>query len=171
MPKTALPFAACLLAFAVAGAHAQALWKWRDASGQLHISDTAPPPGTPAKDIVSGGMPVPTSTSPAASGAATASAGASAPMTPLELKKRAADKEKADKQNAEKAANEARIAAARKDTCTHARNALATLQSGQRMATVNAKGEREYMDDAARAAETRRAQDAVASNCGPATGL
>ena len=52
MQKIALPFVACLLAVAAAGAHAQTVWKWRDATGQLHISDTAPPPGTPAKDIV-----------------------------------------------------------------------------------------------------------------------
>ena len=48
MQKIALPFVACLLALAAVGAQAQTLWKWRDAAGQLHISDQAPPAGTPA---------------------------------------------------------------------------------------------------------------------------
>ena len=54
MQKIALSFAAGLLALAAVGADAQTLWKWRDASGQMHISDTPPPPGTPARNIVSG---------------------------------------------------------------------------------------------------------------------
>ena len=54
MQKIALPFVACLLALAAAGAHAQTLWKWRDAVGPMHISDTAPPAGTPARNIISG---------------------------------------------------------------------------------------------------------------------
>lgn len=170
MQKTALPFAACLLAFAVAGAQAQTIWKWRDASGQLHISDTAPPPGTPARNIISG----PTAGAMAAQApleppapAASGPAAASAPSA-LEQRKKAADQEKAEKQKAEHDAIEARNAAIRKDNCARAQASLANLQSGQRIARVNAKGEREIMDDAARAAETKYAQDVVASNCGPA---
>jgi len=164
MQKTALPFAACLLAFAVAGAHAQTLWKWRDAKGQMHISDTAPPPGTPAKDIIAGTMPV--AATPAAS--ASEPAAASAPVPDLEKKKKAADQEKADKLKAERAAADLQNATIRKDNCARAQGALANLQSGQRIAHVNDKGEREIMDDTLRAAETKRAQDVVASNCGPA---
>ncbi|HYP33580.1 MAG TPA: DUF4124 domain-containing protein [Burkholderiaceae bacterium] len=37
MQKTALSLAACLLALAAAGAHAQAVWKWRD-GGTLTFS-------------------------------------------------------------------------------------------------------------------------------------
>lgn len=36
-----------------------------------------------------------------------------------------------------------------------------------RIATVNAKGEREILDDKARAAETKRVDDMMRSNCGP----
>jgi hypothetical protein len=35
-----------------------------------------------------------------------------------------------------------------------------------RIATVNANGEREYLDDAAIAAQTRQAQQAATQNCG-----
>jgi len=167
MQKTALPLVACLLAFAVAGAQASSLWKWRDASGQLHISDTAPPAGTPATSIIStpsgGALPAPVSVASAAS----APAAQPAPSA-LEKKKKAADQEKADKEKAEHDAIDARNAAIRKDNCTRAQTNLANLKNGQRIAVFNAKGEREIMDDAGRAAETKRAEETVASNCGPA---
>ena len=174
MQKTALPLVACLLALAAAGAHAQSLWKWRDASGQLHISDTAPPVGTPAKNIISGppgGVPPAPSaltpaTAPAASAPAAAPSASSAPSA-LDKKKVAADAQKAEKERADKAAADAQNAAVRKDNCTRAQASLSNLQSGQRIARVNDKGEREIMDDSTRASETKRAQDAVASSCGP----
>jgi hypothetical protein len=181
MQKIALPFAACLLALAF-GAQAQTLWKWRDAAGQLHISDTAPPAGIPAKNIISGpggggALPTaltassvtttsttttPSSTAPAAQGAA------SGPETALDKKKKAADKERADKEQADRAALEASNAAIRKDNCARAQSALASVQSGQRIARTNANGEREILDDAGRAVELKHAQDGIASNCGPA---
>ena len=171
MQKTALPLVACLLALAAAGAHAQSLWKWRDASGQLHISDTAPPAGTPAKNIISGppgGVPpAPSALAPAAAPAASEPAAASSAPSALDKKKMAADKEKAESDRAAKAAADAQNAALRKDNCARAQASLTTLQSGQRMARINDKGEREILDDTARATETKRAQDAVASSCGP----
>ncbi len=172
MPKSALPLAACLLALAAAGAQAQSLWKWRDASGQLHISDTAPPPGTPAKNILSspggaGSVP-PALTASTPSAAEPAAKAASGTETALEKKKKAADQEKADKEKAEHAALDAKNASIRKENCAHAQSNLATLQSGMRMAQANANGERVYLDDATRASETKRMQDAVAANCGAA---
>ena len=170
MQKTALPLAACLLAFAAAGAHAQTLWKWRDASGQMHISDTAPPPGTPAKNIISGppvGMPQPASLAPATTPASTATAAAPAASSALEKKKAAADKEKADQAKADHDAAVAKTEAMRKDNCARGQASLTELQSGLRMARLNDKGEREVLDDSARAAEIKHTQDVIASNCGP----
>lgn len=173
MQKTALPFVACLLALAVAGAHAQSLWKWRDASGQLHISDTAPPPGTPAKNIISsppgGVVAPPSSLAPAAApaSAATVDPAAAAGASALDKKKKAAEQAKADQAKADKAELDAKNAAIRKDNCARSQAALAGLQSGQRIARLNAQGEREVLDDAGRAEETKRAQDAVANSCSP----
>ena len=177
MQKIALPFAACLLALAF-GAQAQTLWKWRDAAGQLHISDTAPPAGTPAKNIISGpagGVAVPTALTAASSTTTSttttttvAKGAASAPETALDKKKKAADKERADKEQADRAALEANNAAARKDNCSRAQSAQAGVQSGQRIVRTNANGEREFLDDAGRAAELKHAQDAIAANCGAA---
>jgi hypothetical protein len=42
---------------------------------------------------------------------------------------------------------------------------LATLDSGQRIARIKADGEREILDDDARAKEMRRAREAIASEC------
>ena len=170
MQKIALSFAAGLLALAAAGAHAQALWKWRDASGQMHISDTPPPPGTPAKNILSGPpggvAPAPMLTTPAPAAAANASTPAGDSV--LEKRKKLADQEKADKVKADRADLEAKNAAIRKDNCARAQSTLKPLQDGERVARVNDKGEREVLDDAGRAAEIKRVQDAIASNCAAA---
>lgn len=182
MQKFALPLAAGLLAFAAVGADAQTLWKWRDASGQMHISDTPPPPGTPARNIVSGppaGTPpspgVTTTTTATSSSSTTtttpadpSATAASAGETALDKKKKAADKEKADKEKADRAAVDAKNAAIRKDNCTRAQASLAGLQGGQRIARINANGEREVLDDAGRAEEIKRTQDVVSSNCSAA---
>jgi hypothetical protein len=58
-----------------------------------------------------------------------------------------------------------RLSAQRAENCQRARTQVATLESGQRMARVNAKGEREVLDDKARAEELAQARDAAASNC------
>ena len=169
MQKTALPLVACVLAFTVAGAQASSLWKWRDASGQLHVSDTAPPVGTPATSIISSpsgsAAPALSSSSPAPAASAAAAPPA---LSALDKKKKAAEQEKADREKAEHDAADAQNAAIRKDNCARAQSSLANLKTGQRIAVVNGKGEREIMDDSARAAETKHAQDVVASNCGPA---
>ena len=170
MNKFALPLVACLLAIAAAGANAQTLWKWRDASGQLHISDRAPPAGTPAKDIISappGGVVVPSSLTTAAA-APKVDTAASAGDSSLDKKKKAADQERLDKEKADRAALDAKNNAIRADNCTRAKASLAGIQSGQRLAKINANGEREMLDDAGRAAEEKRTQDIIASNCGAA---
>lgn len=176
MQKIALPFVACLLALAAVGAQAQPLWKWRDAAGQLHVSDRAPPADTPARNIIStpsGGV-APTLTPAATSSAATTTAApaangaASGAETALEKKKKATEKERADKEQADHAALEAQNAAIRKDNCSRAQSTQAAIQSGQRLARTNANGEREVLDDAGRAEELKRSQDAVTANCGPA---
>ncbi len=172
MQKIALSFAACLMAFAASGAHAQNPWKWRDASGQMHISDTPPPAGTPARNIISspnGGALVgaPVLTPLAATPTAAVDPAASANESALEKRKKAADKDKADKDKADRAAIDAKNAVIRKDNCARAQAALPGIQNGARISRINDKGEREVLDDAGRAQELKRMQDIIASNCGP----
>ncbi|MGE8374965.1 MAG: DUF4124 domain-containing protein, partial [Diaphorobacter nitroreducens] len=60
---------------------------------------------------------------------------------------------------------EDRVAKARADNCARAKRAKEQLAPGQLVSNVNAKGERGFMDDATRAAELRRAEATIASDC------
>ncbi len=159
-------------------AHAQ--WKWRDANGRVTASDRAPPREVPDKDILTrpANANANASTSarrpyamsePAASAPQAASAPAAAvpgpPRTPLqaevEAKRRAAEQEAAAKAKAE----EERQAALRAENCKRARTQVTTLESGIRVARVNAKGEREMLDDSSRAEELKVARAVVAGDC------
>lgn len=81
----------------------------------------------------------------------------------LEEQKRKQEEQEAAKAQAEKMKKEA----ARQENCSRAKQAKATLSSGRMLSTVNANGERGFMDEAARDAELKRADAAIASECGP----
>jgi Domain of unknown function (DUF4124) len=153
---------ACLLAAVQLPAQAQ--WKWKDANGRVTVSDMPPPRGVSDKDILQRPDPKARAVAAAAPAAPAASA-ASAPAKPvdkeLEARKRAAEAEKAAKARAE----DEKLAAQRAENCKRARAHLAALDSGQRIARYNDKGEREILDDAGRATEARRAREAITSEC------
>jgi hypothetical protein len=158
---------AAMLAFAalVTALPAQAQWKWRDKDGRITVSDRPPPREVPEKDILSKpNLPSRAAAAPPATAPAPATA-ASAPPTALErevqARKRAAEEEKAAKARAE----EERNATRRAENCRQARNQLTALESGQRIARTNDKGEREVLDDQGRAQETQRAREVIASDC------
>jgi type IV secretory pathway VirB10-like protein len=146
-------------------APADAQWKWRDSRGQIHISDIPPPRDIPDKDVLQRPEPVvrkPAPPPPPAAGASAAAAPGKAPVDPeLEQRKRKAEQE----QEAKTKADQQKAAAIRKDNCQRARDQLATLDSGQRIARIKADGEREILDDDTRAKEARRAREAIASEC------
>jgi hypothetical protein len=159
--KPALPFA--LLAVSVALAlPAQAQWKWRDKSGQITASDLPPPRDVADKDILQ-------RPEPPRRAAAPPPAAASAPVVvakpavdkDLEARRRAAEQE----QQAKVRADEERLAQQRAENGRRARGHLAALDSGQRIARTNERGEREILDDKGRAEEARRAQETIASDC------
>jgi hypothetical protein len=68
-------------------------------------------------------------------------------------------------EKAKQAAEAAKVAKAKADNCALARQGKATVDSGIRLAKVNANGEREIMDDSARAAEQERIQSVIESDC------
>jgi type IV secretory pathway VirB10-like protein len=142
-------------------AHAQ--WRWRDASGRVTASDIPPPREIPDKDILQrpGAARPPLPSAPAAAAASAAPAPAPPVDKELEARKKAADQQ----QQARAKADEQRLAAVRAENCTRARSHLANLESGQRLARVNDKGEREFLDDKTRADEARRAREIIASDC------
>ena len=57
------------------------------------------------------------------------------------------------------------MAAQRGENCQRARSQQAALESGQRIARLNDKGEREVLDDKGRAEELRQAREVIASEC------
>ena len=175
-----------LIALTIAApAHAQ--WKWRDASGRLQHSDLPPPPQVAEKDILQrpgasaaakASAPIAaTPASPARGAAMNPAAAASAapaagPKPAKASTKTALDTDVEQRRRAEaqdrlarKKADDERLAGQREDNCVRAREAVATLSSGQRVARVNTKGEREFLSDTQRAEETRRAQAVVTENC------
>lgn len=158
---------------------ASAQWQWIDKNGKKVFSDQAPPPDVPEKNILrrSGSPPprtatgvVPSLETPAPetteAAAPKAREGAGTPKPSgvdkeLEEKTKKAEAE----EKAKRAAEEAKIAKAKADNCALARQGKATVDSGIRIAKVNAQGEREIMDDAARAAEQKRLQSVISSDC------
>lgn len=161
-----LLLAATLLASCLAlPAHAQ--WKWRDKDGRVTASDLPPPREVLDKDIIAR-PPVPrrTSAQPAQPASAASAPGLAAlPKGPLEreveARKRAVEQDVAAKAKLE----EDRLRVQRAENCRRARGQLAALDSGQRIARVNDKGEREVIDDKARADEQRQARAVINSDC------
>ncbi|WHZ11831.1 MAG: Putative transmembrane protein [Burkholderiaceae bacterium] len=151
---------ACLLS-----ASAMAQWQWIDKDGHKVFSDRAPPADIPDQNILQR----PTMVAPAAVAPVGAEPGNAAVPAPkiggqdkaLEQKKKQVEEAAAAKKKAE----EEKIARAQADNCARARQSMLQLQSGVRIATMNDKGERVFMDDAARAAETQRVQGIIGSDC------
>jgi hypothetical protein len=172
MPRLSHVSLAATLALACAAAVAQApagTWKWRDAAGQVHVSDTPPPSSVPDRSILER-PPVPARGSivaaPAPSdGAASAARPAAPPTARLDLELEARRKAAADAQDAQKRAVDEKNAAIKAENCSRARSHLSALAEGQRIARTNDKGEREVLDDKGRADEMQRARAVIASDC------
>ncbi len=165
-------FLLVLAGFWAFGASAQ--WQWIDKDGRKVFSDRPPPQEVPDKNVLK--QPAPRSALPApapAAGDAPAGAASAAPLRPaaptgdkqLQDKKAKAEAAEAARKQAEEKAQADRQAKARAENCTRARQASSTLGSGIPLAHTNAAGERGYMDEATRAAELKRAQDVIASDC------
>ena len=62
-------------------------------------------------------------------------------------------------------AEEDKLAKVKADNCSRARDAKASYASGMRLARVNKQGERDIVDDVARATELQRIQAVIDSDC------
>ena len=171
-----------------------AQWTWLDKDGRKVYSDKAPPTDVLEKNIIKRPGGQAGAANAAANTAASAKArvitdgvaadealaaaqpGASAPQAPqisasspklstvdkeLEKKK----KEKEDAEVAKRKEEEQRVTKAKIENCARAKTAKTTLDSGVRLGVTNAKGERAVMEDAARAAETKRVQGIIDVSC------
>ena len=141
---------------------AQAQWKWRDKGGQITASDLPPPRDVPEKDILQRpDLTLRRPPAPAASAASGLLPGKPAVDKELDARRRAGEQE----QQAKVRADEEKLAGQRAENCRRARGHLSALETGQRIARVNDKGEREVLDDRGRAEETRQAREVIASDC------
>ena len=150
-----------LLAIAFAAAASAQTYKWVDKNGKVQYGDTPPGDASSVSRLKtpSGGV----APAPAAAPEAKKEAkDKDKPLTPEQaFQKRQQDRAKAD----EAADKERAKAEEKRANCETAQSNLRQLQSGQRMWTVNAAGERIFVDDEQRARETDRAQQAVSRWC------
>jgi hypothetical protein len=137
-----------VMGFATAACAQQ--FRWVDKDGRVQYGDT-PPPGVKTTRL----RPPPGGSAPAP---------ASAAKKPLSPEASFQKRQKDAKEEEDKAAKE-RTAEVRRSNCEAAQASLRQIQSGQRMMTMNAAGERVFLDDAARAREEERAQKAVSESC------
>jgi hypothetical protein len=155
---------------------ALAQWKWKDKSGQVQYSDLPPPQTVSDADILQRPSGTAARKPPAfapnssqaavaamaASGALPAASGPTKAVEPeLEAKRRKAAEDEAARRRAE----EEKLRVARAENCQRAQAQLRALDQGMRMARVDDKGEQIILDDKARAAESQRARDIIASDC------
>jgi hypothetical protein len=168
---------------------AMAQWQWMDKEGRKVYSDRAPPGDVLEKDILKrpGGMakgtvkpqnsaPLGSPQNPIGSNGAAqgnapaavpAQAAASVPKLAAGVDKdlEAKKKQAADAEAAKQKAVEEQNTKLRIENCARAKQAKTNFESGVRIGRTNDKGEREVMDDAARAEELKRAQSAIDTNC------
>lgn len=131
--------------------HVQAdLYKWTDGQGKVHYTDQ--PPTVKAQVLKNS----------AAGQAATTSQATQA----LDAKDQAYQKRRKEAEDARtKAEKEAAQARVQRENCANARSNLSTLQNSPRVYSMDAAGQRTYMDDAARARELASSQKAVSDFC------
>ncbi|MEO7953757.1 MAG: DUF4124 domain-containing protein [Polaromonas sp.] len=155
---------------------ASAQWQWIDKDGRKVFSDRSPPTDIQEKNILKrpGSMNQQMPPPPAGAGVAaaqgqmdsTSASKASAPrLSGKDVQLEARKKQAEEEEDAKKKQEEEKSAKARADNCERAKRGLASLQSGVRLSVANANGEREFMDDNARAAESKRLAAISESDC------
>jgi len=144
-----IPFSIALLLTTVA-ADAQ-IYQWKDENGKTIISDK-PPAGNvrPSRNAESEATP-----------SATASPPKSLADKDLDFRKRQKDAQT----SAEKSKAEQDLTAQREENCTNSQRHLRVLESGERIAMRDDKGERYFLEDTQRTQEIEKARQAVQSNC------
>ena len=152
--------AALLLALMVALPAAAQIYSWKDKDGRVHYADLPPPTG----EVKMLRSPTRAATAAAEDEASDGEEGQTAveivdPQTPFR-ERRTAEANAAAKATADEAKE-----IERQRFCTQARSQLVALQSGQRIARMNADGEREFLDDAARSEEIARLEQQIGQNC------
>jgi hypothetical protein len=163
--SVALPLLLAAASIAIA-TPAAAQWAWKDDTGRMVYSDRPPPAAVKPAQIVRqpSGNALLMPDAPDA-GSRPAAAPAKAPPTlaerEMEFRKRQTERAEAEKKAADEATNSARKA----QDCERARGYLRALDDGLRITRTNAQGEREFLDDAQREDEKKRARETISQSC------
>jgi hypothetical protein len=152
-------------ALAAAPVAAQQLYKYTGPDGKVQYSDRPPADGRKAEKVTSSRV---SSIGSGPSAAAAAGGDAAKSGAP----KSAAEQEQAYRQRRaeadEKAQKDAKLAQDQQqkaESCAGARRELAGLQSGARVARLNERGERIYLEDSEVQGEVARIQREIATGC------
>ena len=119
--------------------------------------------GVASDQTISAGQPGTPAAQPGASAPQASASGPKLSSVDKELEKK--KKEKEDAEAAKKKEEEQRVTKAKIENCARAKTAKTTLDSGVRIGVTNTKGERDIMDDTARASEAKRVQGIIDSSC------
>lgn len=169
---------AALAAACMAGLPAAAqMYKWVDAEGKVHYSDQPPPPNARKSTTMGARKPAPRSApssdeqsaqpEPGQEETATAAAKPSParPKTAQELDAEFRQRQlKAAEEEAQRRKEQEELAEKNRN-CQQAKNNVARLQAGGRIARTNDQGESEILGDAEIAAELERARQIADSWC------
>ncbi len=144
----------CLLLFGLLSFNAHGeVKKWVDHDGRVHYSDQPPPANTKATPLIT---------------TATPATAASAVAAPKSLAERDAEYKKAQKakeEAAQKTAQQQEEARTKQKFCADARTNLKILEDSSHIMDYDAKGERGFLDDAARQQRIEEARKAISTNC------
>ncbi len=151
----------------ITAAQGMAQWQWRDNNGRNVFSDRPPPANIPRRNIIKQpgvAAPVAISTSNTTTRDLPKPDKSAKPKKPET--KQATDNKKKTAEETKKAKAEAeQVKKAKAENCRNARSSLATLNNNPHIATVDEKGKRTVMDDAAKKKERERLKKLISSNC------
>ena len=153
------PLLACLCSACLVTPALADVYKWVDKQGQTHYSDLPPQDGSKAAVRLNGAPPGTEAKAPVPE------AGAAAPATtsPSGDPKTAALRGKMI--GVEQVDNSPEAQRIRADNCQKMKSELAVMSSDNRVFTLDAKGERQYVDDATRSARVGELRQQIGSSC------
>lgn len=145
--------------------------KWVDSDNRVHYSDQPPPANAKTSTPAKSKTPSPTYDSfdsadkNEAKNDAIPSSAVAAPKTIMEREAELKKSQKAKQEAADKAAVKQANEEIMKTNCANAQQTLRSLQSGVRVAEINASGERSFLEDAQVQQRIVTAQQAVSTYC------
>lgn len=137
--------AVAALPLVLAAAHAQTFYKWKDASGATHYSDTPPPKGNAAKLKVRGSVEAQSAPEPAQASSARPAAGPSPELREAEARYQ-------------------------EQSCAAARRDVASVQGGKMLVNSSDPTQAKRLDASQRQDALAAAQDRVKQFCGAGSG-